>query len=176
MRDEGLCSEQSTFGLPWGGSLFNETICLEEGERRMVDAVNTYRFVRRALILAGLLGAVGVILGAYSAHGLEKHLETRGLSPEVILQRLQTMETGVRYHLFHVLALVGWSAVAGYANVKWLRVALGLLLVGMLVFSGSLYLLVALDAPKLGAVTPLGGVALILGWCLASLAVFRGPD
>ncbi len=142
----------------------------------MVGAVNSNSFVRRTLVLAGILGALGVILGAYSAHGLEKYLESRGLSPEVMTQRLQTMETGVRYHLFHVLALVGWSSVAGYANAKWLRVALRLIFIGLLVFSGSLYLLVALEAPKLGAVTPLGGVALILGWCLSSWAVFRGPD
>lgn len=132
-------------------------------------------FMRRTLVLAAFLGALGVVLGAYSAHGLERQLQSRGLGPETVALRLETMETGVRYHLFHVLALVGWVSVAEHANAKLLRSALRTLFVGLLVFSGSLYLLVFLNVPKFGAVTPVGGVVLIAGWVLAGWAAIRGP-
>jgi uncharacterized membrane protein YgdD (TMEM256/DUF423 family) len=102
-----------------------------------------------ALLPAGL-GATGVAAGAFGAHVLADHV-----TPE----RLGTWETAARYHLLHALVLLVIE-VAGVTSPLPRR----LLTLGVILFSGSLYLLVLLDLPILGAVTPLGGLALISGW------------
>jgi uncharacterized membrane protein YgdD (TMEM256/DUF423 family) len=113
------------------------------------------------LVTGFILAALGVALGAFGAHGL-----TARVTPE----RVQTFETGVRYHMYHALGLmvVAWLASTWPA---W-QVTVGgwLLIVGILIFSGSLYILVLTDTPWLGAITPIGGVAFILGWALLAWA------
>ena len=114
--------------------------------------------------LGSILAGIAVGLGAFGAHGL------RGiLSPEDLV----TFETGVRYQMYHALALLG----VAWAVTQWETVLLEwsgwLFVVGILVFSGSLYILVLTGQRWLGAVTPLGGLALILGWVLLASAVFR---
>jgi uncharacterized membrane protein YgdD (TMEM256/DUF423 family) len=115
--------------------------------------------------LGALLGAIGVVAGAFGAHALRGRV-----GPEM----LAVFETGVRYHLVHALALlaVGWAAArwpgAAVAGAGWLFLA------GVLVFSGSLYLLVLMGIRGLGAVTPFGGAALIAGWILLGWAAWRG--
>lgn len=115
--------------------------------------------------LGALLGALGVVAGAFGAHALRGRV-----GPEM----LAVFETGVRYHLVHALALlaVGWGAArwpsAAVAGAGWLFLA------GVLVFSGSLYLLVLTGIRGLGAVTPFGGAALIAGWILLAWAAWRG--
>jgi uncharacterized membrane protein YgdD (TMEM256/DUF423 family) len=116
--------------------------------------------------LGALLGAMGVALGAFGAHGLRSRLT---------LGQLQTFETGVRYHLIHVpvLLLIGWLARSG-AGSPWLNAAGWLIVAGTLLFSGSLYLLALTDRRWLGAITPLGGIAFIAGWlCLAAFGLQR---
>jgi uncharacterized membrane protein YgdD (TMEM256/DUF423 family) len=116
----------------------------------------------------GALGAVtaflAVALGAFGAHALRARL-----TPE----DLDVFETGVRYQMYHALALV---AVA-WATTRWpggLTQAAGwAFLVGIVVFSGSLYVLVLSGQRWLGAVTPLGGLAFLLGWLLLTLGVLR---
>ncbi|NBC16442.1 MAG: DUF423 domain-containing protein [Bacteroidetes bacterium] len=120
---------------------------------------------RLFLALGALAAGIGVALGAFGAHGLESRV-----TPE----RLQTFETGVKYHMYHALALlvVGWAA-AQFPG--WpVQTAGYLFLAGIVLFSGSLYLLVLTDTPWLGAVTPLGGVAFIAGWALLAWGVLRG--
>jgi len=115
--------------------------------------------------LGALAAGIAVALGAFGAHGLEQRV-----TPE----RLQTFETGVKYHMYHALALlvVGWAA-AQFPG--WPLQAAGyLFLAGIVLFSGSLYLLVLTDTPWLGAVTPLGGVDFIVGWALLAWGVLRG--
>lgn len=120
---------------------------------------------RTFLALAALLGMLAVAAGAFGAHALQSRLQP---------DRLAIFETAARYQMYHALALLGvaWasSALRGAALVTaagWLFVG------GMLVFSGSLYLL-ALGGPRwLGAITPLGGLALISGWALLGLAALR---
>ncbi len=112
----------------------------------------------RALFSVGaLLGAIGVAAGAFGAHGLRARV-----SPEM----LAVFETGVRYHLIHALALL---AVA-WASTRWasaaIRAAGWLFVAGILLFSGSLYALTLTGIRGLGAVTPFGGAAFILGWLL----------
>lgn len=108
---------------------------------------------------------MGVVLGAFGAHALKARLGA---------EQLTVWNTGVQYHLWHALAvvLVGLSA-AVLADGPWLRASGMLLLAGIALFSGSLYAL-ALGAPKwLGAVTPLGGLAFVLGWLSLAIAAVR---
>jgi uncharacterized membrane protein YgdD (TMEM256/DUF423 family) len=114
---------------------------------------------RRFYLLAGLAGFLGVALGAFAAHALQARL-----TPEM----LAVFETGVRYQMYHVFALLaaawGWARWQHrlFSIAGWLFVA------GMLVFSGSLYLLALTNVRALGAITPLGGLAFLAGWlCLA---------
>ena len=104
--------------------------------------------------VAAILGALGVVLGAFGAHGLEGTLSA---------DRLEVWATAVEYHLLHAVALVAlalYERAAG-AEIRW--AALGFAL-GIVLFSGSLYLL-ALDGPRwIGPITPIGGLCFIAGW------------
>ncbi len=116
------------------------------------------------IILAGLLGAAAVGLGAFGAHGLKSRL-----SPD----RLQTFETGARYQVYHALALLGTALLVFRSPGTLLSIAGWLFVAGILLFSGSLYLLVFSGKRFWGAITPLGGLCFIAGWlCLALSAIF----
>jgi uncharacterized membrane protein YgdD (TMEM256/DUF423 family) len=115
---------------------------------------------RTWLAAAALLGASGVAIGAGGAHAL------RAL---IVPEYLATFETGVRYHLIHAVALLALALAGGERPVA---LPAALFTLGICLFSGSLYA-IALGAPtRVGIVTPLGGVALLLGW-LALLRVLR---
>jgi uncharacterized membrane protein YgdD (TMEM256/DUF423 family) len=105
------------------------------------------------LRLSAVLGFLGVALGAFGAHGLKSRV-----GPEMV----EVWKTGVLYHLFHVLALLA-VALAG-ERIGWRRPVAALFTVGIVIFSGSLYVLTLSGKGWLGAVTPLGGVAFLAGW------------
>ncbi len=114
------------------------------------------------LRIACALGGLAVALGAFGAHGLKNRLSD---------DLLAIYETGVRYHFYHALALLAVSlAVPALWQSKWTPFACGAWTVGIVLFSGSLYLLAVTGARWLGAITPLGGVALILGWVFLFVA------
>lgn len=118
---------------------------------------------RLFLLVAALGGFVGVALGAFGAHALQ-----RRVTPE----RLVTFETGVRYLFVHALALGLVVAVRTWAPDTAASAIAGIaFIVGIVLFSGSLFLLVWLDRPRLGAITPIGGVALLIGWAALAVAV-----
>lgn len=102
---------------------------------------------------AGLLGAVGVALGAFGAHGLKDRI-----TPPL----LEVYRTGVLYHLLHAVALLG-VVVAG-PRLKLGHVTRWAFLGGVFVFSGTLYTLALTGIGWLGAITPVGGLAFIVGW------------
>ena len=115
------------------------------------------------LIAGAVFGGSGVALGAFGAHALKARLDASSLS---------TWETAVLYQLVHGLALlvVGvWLLQGGPAVLRWAGWGY---LIGVLLFSGSLYLLATLGASWLGPVTPLGGVAFIIGWLALLWAAF----
>jgi uncharacterized membrane protein YgdD (TMEM256/DUF423 family) len=116
--------------------------------------------------LAAILGALAVGIGAFGAHGLEPVLET--------YNRVDTFETAVKYHFYHTLAilLVGVLLAFGNGN-KLLRASAWSFLLGILIFSGSLYVLSVTNITWLGAVTPIGGVAFIVGWILLWMGVSK---
>jgi uncharacterized membrane protein YgdD (TMEM256/DUF423 family) len=117
---------------------------------------------RTFLLIGALAGFTGVTLGAFGAHALRGRL-----SPEM----LAVFETGVRYQIYHALAIIVTGLVAARMG-GWLIVSAGwLLTAGIVLFSGSLYLLVFTGVTRFGAITPIGGVAFLLGWaCLAMAA------
>lgn len=121
---------------------------------------------RTFLFLGSLLAGLGVAAGAFGAHALRARLSPADLA---------IFETGVRYQMYHALALLAVAWVA----VRWPS-ALGTwagwsFVAGTLIFSGSLYLLVLSGQRWLGAVTPIGGVAFLAGWgCLGLLALRAG--
>ena len=117
----------------------------------------------RTFLLAGALaGFVGVAFGAFGAHGLRGRL-----SPDM----LAVFETGVRYQMYHALALMLTAALMMPGRIESDRAAAAagwLFVAGIVLFSGSLYLLAVTGITVLGAITPIGGVAFLLGWaCLA---------
>lgn len=112
---------------------------------------------RSYIQLAAILGMLAVGIGAFGAHGLEPTLEANG--------RTETFETAVKYHFYHALAIL---ALAIWLQVQpqhtFLKSVMGLLVLGILIFSGSLYVLSLTSINWLGAITPIGGVAFIAGW------------
>ena len=114
--------------------------------------------------LGCLAGFLGVALGAFAAHGLKSKLP-----PDMF----NIFEVGVRYHMYHALALLGVAAAAAHWSGPWLTAAGWLFVFGIVVFSGSLYLL-AMGGPRwLGAITPIGGLAFLIGWALLAWVVWR---
>ena len=118
----------------------------------------------RTLAIAGLLLALATAFGAFGAHALKAQL-----SPD----RLQVYETAVRYHFFHALGLLGIGVALRSVDVGLVRWGAVLVLVGIVLFSGSLYAL-TFGAPRpFGIVTPLGGLALIAGWISFAIGAWR---
>jgi uncharacterized membrane protein YgdD (TMEM256/DUF423 family) len=119
---------------------------------------------RRTLAAAGLLIALATALGAFGAHALKAHL------PQ---DKLQVYETAVRYHFLHALGLLAIGVLLRSLDGELLRWSAALVLAGIVLFSGSLYLL-TFGAPRLvGIITPVGGLALIAGWILFAVTVWR---
>src|SRR5262245_36864052 len=106
--------------------------------------------------LAAIFGFLGVALGAFGAHSLERHFEQNP-------GREGTFKTGVQYHQTHALALLGVAWASGRWSSGLIPAAGYLFLLGIVLFSGSLYLLSVTGKRWLGAITPLGGLAFLAG-------------
>ncbi|NKQ09548.1 DUF423 domain-containing protein [Pseudomonas sp. SST3] len=119
--------------------------------------------IRLFLLLAAFFGLTGVALGAFAAHGLKNRLGA---------DYLAVFQTGVQYQLIHALALFGVALLALHAPSRLLAAAGGLFTLGVLLFSGSLYLLALTGLSKLGIITPIGGTAFLAGWICLMLAAW----
>ena len=120
--------------------------------------------LRTYLMLAAFFGFTGVALGAFAAHGLKGRLSE---------QYLAIFHTGVTYQLVHTLALFGVALLATHLPgrlVTWAGVCFA---VGIVLFSGSLYVLTMTGISKLGIITPFGGLAFLAGWLCLGLAAWR---
>jgi len=122
---------------------------------------------RSGLFLAGISGFFAVALGAFGAHGLKSVLS------ETLMQ---VYHTAVLYHFIHTLALFGialWMTLSTHALLKWAATAM---LGGIVLFSGSLYLLAVTGVGILGVITPIGGVAFLMGWALIAIAALKNTS
>lgn len=122
--------------------------------------------MRTLVGLAAIFGALGVALGAFGAHGLAGYFAENPAAEG-------TFETAVRYHLIHAVALLGAAWIYERLPSRWSRWAGWLFVAGILLFSGSLYLLSLLNLRLMGAVAPLGGASLIAGWLCLGLAAWQ---
>jgi uncharacterized membrane protein YgdD (TMEM256/DUF423 family) len=123
---------------------------------------------RILLAASGVFGFLGVGLGAFGAHGLRSRLESL---PD-FARRMEWWETAARYHLVHALAigLVALLATRGVATPH--KVAGGAFAMGIVLFSGSLYAMTISGVRGLGAVTPVGGLAFLVGWACIVWSAF----
>lgn len=112
---------------------------------------------RKLLILAALFGMLGVTLGAFGAHGLKGHISEHMLA---------NWHTAVFYHMIHALALLGTALASARLRQNTVVLAGWFFVTGILIFSGSLYIMALTGMKWLGAITPIGGVSLIVGWLL----------
>lgn len=115
------------------------------------------------MFVGAVMAGVGVGIGAFGAHGLRGHL-----TPEM----LAVFETGVRYHMYHALAMLATAAMMSRLQGRAVVVAGWSFFAGILIFSGSLYALALTGVTTLGAVTPIGGLAFLLGWVSLAIAAF----
>jgi uncharacterized membrane protein YgdD (TMEM256/DUF423 family) len=111
---------------------------------------------KRVLLIASLSGMLAVGLGAFGAHALKS----------ILLQnnRVETYELAVRYHFYHTFALLSISIFMDRLSTRWLGYAAVSMLIGVVLFSGSLYALALLNETAFAIATPFGGVFLIVGW------------
>ncbi|WP_315795142.1 DUF423 domain-containing protein [Paenibacillus sp. BIC5C1] len=124
---------------------------------------------RKWMMLGAVLTMLSVAIGAFGAHMLKEKIGADAIA---------VYETGVQYHMIHAIGLLIVGLTAGQlgpsTKLKW---AARLLFIGIIIFSGSLYVLSISGIKILGAITPIGGVAFIVGWLLLALDVWqRGKD
>jgi uncharacterized membrane protein YgdD (TMEM256/DUF423 family) len=131
---------------------------------------------RMTLVLGALLAGLGVAAGAFGAHWLKGELARRGLSLAEQHDQLAVWDVAVRYQMYHALGLLAlglWGSQVASGPLRWASV---LFVVGVVIFSGCLYALVLSGVKILGAIVPLGGTAMIVGWVFVAVAAWRGPS
>ncbi|MGI0487627.1 DUF423 domain-containing protein [Pantanalinema rosaneae CENA516] len=118
------------------------------------------------LAIGAVFAGIAVAGGAFAAHALRDHLSDRALT---------IFETGIRYQMYHALALLLVAVLLSRVELPPLTVTIAgyAFIIGIVIFSGSLYLLSLSGIKWLGAITPLGGVAFIVGWICLAIAAFQ---
>jgi len=120
---------------------------------------------RQILATTSLLIAIAICFGAFGAHGLKNILSANYLT---------IFHTGVEYQFYNTLGLFALGLIANFSsNLKRLKIAFYFILIGTMIFSTSLYLLTILDMPILGAITPIGGTAQIIGWLIVFYSILK---
>lgn len=123
---------------------------------------------RLIVCCASILGVTGVILGAFGAHALKEHL--------LAVNRLEAWETATLYHLLHAVALLGLGAVSHSGRLPLLKAVCWCWVLGVVLFSGSIYGLALTGLKVLGPITPIGGLFLITGWALLGISAFKATS
>ena len=124
--------------------------------------------ISKLFILIGIsISALSVIIGAFGAHGLEAFLAKN--------QRTETFETAVKYQFYHALGLILIGVLFHLFPQSSIKIAAYLMLIGVIIFSGSLYILCLTNVSKWGAVTPFGGVFLIAAWVFLFIGIIKAP-
>lgn len=132
--------------------------------------------IRWIVFLAGILGAIGVGIGAHAAHGLEDMLTKQRIAEADVVKRLDQCDVAVRYHMVHVVALLALGVSTSRRAVGAKSFAAFFMLLGIALFSGGLYSMVYLGQMGHWAIVPSGGLCLILGWLgVACVAFSKDP-
>lgn len=121
--------------------------------------------MKALLVLGSVYGALAVTLGAFGAHGLKNKVD------ETLLN---TWHTASEYHFYHALAIILIGILVKQFGEGLILTAGWVMVAGVTIFSGSLYILVLSNIRWLGAITPIGGILLIVGWLLLAYALFKG--
>lgn len=114
--------------------------------------------------VGSFLGLLGVVMGAAGTHALEGRLDS---------DALDTLETAVRFQMYHAIALVAIGGLGSVWKSRAVAISCGLLTLGVIVFCGSLYLIALLDIGAFGAVAPVGGLSLMVGWGTLAVGAVR---
>jgi len=122
---------------------------------------------RQALSLAAINGFLVVAIGAFGAHGLEAKLSA---------EMLEVFNTGVQYHMFHVVGFVAVAILCVFNKSPRLRFCSWLFAAGIFLFCGSLYVLAITGIRSLGMITPVGGIVFLVAWCLLFVEAIRAND
>ena len=141
----------------------------------VADSKEAQHLSRYIAIAAAITGALGIAIGAFGAHGLESLFESRGYDAAFAAKRSNQFEVGVRYHLLQSAMLLALAAIP-WGSQRCRRWSMRMSLIGQTLFCGSLYLLVLTNTPKLGAITPLGGVCLIFSWLMLLPMCWKSGD
>lgn len=123
---------------------------------------------KRILMTGVILGILGIVLGAFAAHGLEKLVDE---------EAIKTFETGVRYQIYHAFFLLILGGTS-FVDIKSKKIILFLIILGVIFFSGSIYGLAtnelsSFDFKTIAMITPIGGLLLILGWIVMLIGIMR---
>ncbi len=130
-----------------------------------IDLADLCALPKIIFIFSAISGMVAVGLGAFGAHALKAKLQAEGT--------LDTFQTAVQYQFYHTLALLAIGILMTKHAENWLTYSGYAMMAGVVIFSGSLYLLCFTGHKWLGAITPIGGVGFILGWLFLLLAVLK---
>ena len=128
---------------------------------------------KKIIVTASIFGGLAVVLGAMGAHALK---------PLLLPEQLITYETAARYQMYHALALLMLSALSDKLNAKFISYAWRFFVAGIILFSGSLYLIATHSLLGfenylwLGPITPLGGLCFILGWICVMLSAIKSTE
>lgn len=120
----------------------------------------------RLLFIAAISGFIAVALGAFGAHGLKNIASA---------EMVNIFKLAVEYQFYHTFALVSLAFAAQWLSAKWLNWSAGFFIVGILLFSGSLYLYALTGVKWIGPITPMGGLCLLIGWALFAISAWRRP-
>ena len=119
--------------------------------------------MKSLLVIGSVFAALSVLMGAFGAHGLKNRLS---------IEDLAIFETAVRYQMYHALGLLLMGLVSFYLTEKLVSTPAYILILGIIVFSGSLFLVVFTNLRWFGAITPIGGLCLIIGWLLFAYNIY----
>ena len=132
--------------------------------------MKTLNYCKRWFLIGCLLAALAVLLGAFGAHGLERHLKESNTSEVDVHKQLGQWETAVRYHMYHALGCIVVAFMSGPATGPRSRTAGLFFLCGILLFSGGLYGYVLTHVRLMVLIVPVGGLAFIVGWLLLAFS------
>ncbi|BAO75899.1 DUF423 domain-containing protein [Winogradskyella sp. PG-2] len=123
---------------------------------------------KKLLVTGSVLGILGIILGAWSAHGLEKFVDT---------DAVKSFETGVRYQMYHAFLLLILGSTS-FINLRFKKIIFYLVIIGLIFFSGSIYGLATNDLTSfnfesIAMITPVGGLSLIISWLIMLIGILR---